>query len=95
MPNGIFEHQSALSGQSGTFFAFQNFLSEVRVVRDQFFGVYGLKRTTLARVIAVCGFPEVPFDFNEVATVEVNHRRWNFRKWSDARKPKKSKTASA
>ena len=46
-------------------------------------------------IIAVRGFAEVPFKFNEVATVEVNHRRWNFRKWSDARKPKKSRAASA
>ena len=45
--------------------------------------------------IAVRGFAEVPFEFNEVATVEVNHRRWNFRKWSDARKLKKSKAVSA
>ena len=46
-------------------------------------------------IIAVRGFAEVPFKFNEVATVEVNHRRWNFRKWSDARRPKKSKAAFA
>ena len=46
-------------------------------------------------IIAVRGFIEVPFKFNEVATVEVNHRRWNFRKWSDPRRPKKSKAVSA
>ena len=46
-------------------------------------------------IIAVRGFAEVPFEFNEVATVAVNHRRWNFRTWSDARKAKKSKAASA
>ena len=45
--------------------------------------------------IAVRGFTEVPFEISEVATVTVNHRRWNFRKWSDARQPKKSKAASA
>jgi hypothetical protein len=37
------------------------------------------------RIIAVRAFAEVPVEFNEVATVEVNHRRWDFRKWSDAR----------
>jgi hypothetical protein len=46
-------------------------------------------------IIAVRGFAEVPFKFSEVATVEVSHKRWNFRKWSDARKLKKSKAASA
>jgi len=45
-------------------------------------------------IIAVRGFVEVPFEISEVATVTVNHRRWNFRKWSDARQPKKSKAAS-
>jgi hypothetical protein len=46
-------------------------------------------------IIAVRGFAEVPFKFDEVATVEVSHRLWNFRKWSDARKPEKSRAASA
>jgi hypothetical protein len=45
-------------------------------------------------VIAVRGFTEVPFKISDVATVKVNHRRWNFRKWSDARNPKKSMAAS-
>lgn len=45
-------------------------------------------------IIAVRGFAEIPFEFNEVVTVEVNHKRWNFRKWSDVRRPK-SKAASA
>jgi hypothetical protein len=44
-------------------------------------------------IIAVRGFTEAPFEISEVAT--VNHRRWNFRNWSDARRPKKSKAASA
>jgi hypothetical protein len=37
---------------------------------------------------------EVPVEFSRVANVTVNHRRRNFRKQSDARKPKKSKAAS-
>jgi hypothetical protein len=36
-----------------------------------------------------------PVEFSRVANVTVNHRSWNFRRWSDARKPKKSKAASA
>jgi hypothetical protein len=46
-------------------------------------------------IIAVRGFAEIPFEVNEVATIGVNHKGWNFRKWSDAPKPKKSKAASA
>ena len=46
-------------------------------------------------IIAVRGFVEVPFEISEIATVTVNHQRWNFRKWSDAHHPKKSKAASA
>jgi hypothetical protein len=35
-------------------------------------------------VIAVRGYAdEVPFRLDEVATVKVNHKRWNFRDWSD------------
>jgi hypothetical protein len=45
-------------------------------------------------IIAVRGHSEVPLAFHEVATVSVNHRRWNFRTWSDKGKSK-SKAASA
>ncbi len=34
-------------------------------------------------IIAVKGYPEVPFQFDEVLTVTVNHKRWNFRNWTD------------
>jgi hypothetical protein len=46
-------------------------------------------------IIAVRGFGEIPFEVNEVATIEVNHKRWNFRNWSDALTPIKSKAVSA
>ena len=46
-------------------------------------------------IIQVRGYTEIPFAPEEVTSVSVNHRRWNFRKWSDARRPKKSKAASA
>jgi hypothetical protein len=36
-------------------------------------------------IIAVRGYAEVPFEFDDVDTVKVNHKRWNFRRWSDAR----------
>jgi hypothetical protein len=34
-------------------------------------------------IIEVRGYAEVPFTCNEVATLTVNHRHWNFRTWSD------------
>jgi hypothetical protein len=45
-------------------------------------------------VIAVRGFAEVPFALGDVVKVQVNHKRWNFRKLDEGRKPK-SKVASA
>jgi hypothetical protein len=37
-------------------------------------------------VIQVRGYEGVPFAPDEVASVSVNHKRWNFREWSDARR---------
>jgi hypothetical protein len=45
-------------------------------------------------IIAVRGYAEVPFKCEEVATVTVTHRSWNFRTWSDKDK-RKSRAASA
>ena len=36
-------------------------------------------------IIEVRGHKEIPFGPNDVASVRVNHKRWNFRGWSDAR----------
>jgi hypothetical protein len=44
-------------------------------------------------IIEVRGFKEIPFTTDDVASVSVNHKRWNFRDVSDA--PRKSKAASA
>ena len=44
-------------------------------------------------IIQVRGYEVVPFAPNEVATVSVNHKRWNFRDASHARN--KSRAASA
>jgi hypothetical protein len=45
-------------------------------------------------VIAVQGYAEVPFQFGEVATVRLNHKRWNFRVSSELQRAKgKSATA--
>ena len=33
-------------------------------------------------IITVRGYSQIPFQFDEVATVKVNHKRWSFRDWS-------------
>ena len=46
--------------------------------------------------IAVRGYAEIPFQFDEAARVKVNHKRWNFRDWSDKGQHRpKSKAATA
>jgi hypothetical protein len=42
----------------------------------------------------VRGHSELPFRSEEVSSVMVNHKHWNFKKWSDARRPK-AKAATA
>ena len=37
-------------------------------------------------IIQVRGYDEVPFTPDEVMSVEVNHRHWNFREFERARK---------
>jgi hypothetical protein len=44
-------------------------------------------------IIEVRGYKEIPFAADEVLSVEVNHKRWNFRDGSDARA--KSRAAAA
>ena len=44
-------------------------------------------------IIEVRGHEEIPFAADDIASVRVNHRRWNFRDGSDART--KSRTATA
>jgi hypothetical protein len=36
-------------------------------------------------IIEVRGYKEIPFSPEDVAAVNVNHKRWNFRDGSDAR----------
>ena len=36
-------------------------------------------------IIEVRGYKEIPFEPDEVASITVNHRRWNFRDVSHAR----------
>ena len=44
-------------------------------------------------IIEVRGYAEIPFAPHEVATVKVNHERWNFRDGSDARSKSRAATA--
>lgn len=37
-------------------------------------------------IIEVRGYREIPFSVDEVASISVNHNRWNFRDGSDARR---------
>ena len=36
-------------------------------------------------IIEVRGQKEIPFATDQVSSVTINHRRWNFRDWSDRR----------
>lgn len=44
-------------------------------------------------IIEVRGFAEIPFAPHDVATVSINHKRWNFREGSDSRSKCRSATA--
>jgi hypothetical protein len=44
-------------------------------------------------IIEVRGFKEIPFAADEVASVTINHKHWNFREVSDIRQ--KARAASA
>jgi hypothetical protein len=47
-------------------------------------------------ILAVRDYTEIPVEFDEVATVKVNHKRWNFRDWSDKGQHRsKNKAATA
>ena len=38
------------------------------------------------RIVEVQGYRDIPFAPEHVDSIVVNHKRWNFRNWSDARK---------
>jgi len=44
-------------------------------------------------IIEVRGFKEIPFAPEEVASVKVNHKRWNFRGGSEVRTKARAATA--
>lgn len=44
-------------------------------------------------IIEVRGYKEIPFAAEDVASVSINHKRWNFRDGSDARCKSRAATA--
>jgi hypothetical protein len=44
-------------------------------------------------IIQVRGHKEIPFAAEDVASVSVNHKHWNFREGSDARSKSRAATA--
>jgi hypothetical protein len=44
-------------------------------------------------IIEVRGYKEIPFAPDDVSSVKVNHKRWNFRDGSDARAKSRAATA--
>jgi hypothetical protein len=45
-------------------------------------------------IIWVRGHSDIPFDLDDIASVKLNHRHWNFRTWIDVRRVK-ARAASA
>jgi hypothetical protein len=43
-------------------------------------------------IIEVRGYMEIPFAADDIASVRVNHKRWNFRDGSDARTKSRATT---
>ena len=44
-------------------------------------------------IVEVRGYKEIPFAAEDIASVTVNHKRWNFRDGSDARSKCRAATA--
>jgi len=40
--------------------------------------------TSEGHIIEVQGHTEIPFVSEEIVSIKVNHKDWNFREWSDA-----------
>jgi hypothetical protein len=49
--------------------------------------------TSEGHIIEVRGFEEIPFSAEEVASIDVNHKHWNFRGGSEVRQ--KARVANA
>lgn len=54
---------------------------------------FGQVATSEGCIVEVRGYKEIPFAAEDIASVAVNHKRWNFRDGSDARSKCRAATA--
>jgi hypothetical protein len=77
IPSGLVDHLKH-AGETGI--GYQVVSVELRDGRS-----YDQVVTSEGCIIEVRGFKEIPFAADEVASVNVNHKRWNFRGGSEVR----------
>ena len=85
IPNGFLDHLKR-SGETGIGYQVVSVALKDGRSFDQV-------ATSEGYIVEVRGYREIPFATNDVASVAVNHKRWNFRGGSDARN--KSRAAIA
>lgn len=85
IPSGFVEHLKR-AGETGI--GYQVVSVELRDGRK-----FDQVVTSEAHVIEVRGFEEIPFRPDEVASVSVNHKNWNFRSASGIRARARAATA--
>ncbi len=85
VPNRFVDH---LKGAKETGIGYQVVLVELKDGRS-----FDQVVTSEGCIIEVRGFKEIPFAAEDVASVSVNHKRWNFRDASDARSQSRAATA--
>ena len=85
IPSGFVEHLKR-AGETGI--GYQVVAVELRDGRK-----FDQVVTSEGCVIEVRGFKEIPFSPDEVASVDVNHKHWNFRGGSEVRAKVRAATA--
>jgi hypothetical protein len=85
IPNGFLDHLKR-SGETGIGYQVVSVALKDGRCFDQV-------ATSEGYIIEVRGYREIPFATNDVASVAVNHKRWNFRDGSDARNKSRAATA--
>lgn len=85
IPSGIVEQ---MKGAAETGMGYQVVSVELRDGRS-----FGQVITSEGYIIEVRGHKDIPFSPDDVESVKVNHRLWNFRDWSDSYGKTKAATA--
>lgn len=85
VPNGFVDY---LKGAEETGIGYQVVSVELKDGRS-----FDQVVTSEGCIIEVRGYKEIPFAAEDVASVSVNHKRWNFRDGSDARSKSRAGTA--